>query len=126
MKMKLKLIIAFIGIALGAVLFSGCKKDEVKEQEKASVFYPRIFNDTFLFPVPAVTSVITVGGTKVFSGITYSPAKDVKISWKVDDAVVATTPDYTFTATKTGLFTVKLEVDYNGMVTTRTAKIQVN
>ena len=61
--MRSKLIIAITGLLLCTAMFGGCKKDDVAEQEKASTFYPRIFNDTFLFPIPAVTTTITIGQT---------------------------------------------------------------
>lgn len=124
--MRTKFIILLFAAICCGTAWSGCKKYEVQEQEDASVFYPRIFGDNILFPVPAITSVITVGQSKVFSGLTYSPADQVTVTWKVNDAVVAESKDYTFTGTSKGLFTISVEVAYNGLKTSRTCKVQVN
>jgi len=124
--MKLKLKTVLVAAVLCSLSWSSCKKYDVQKQEEASVFYPRIFGDNILFPVPAATSVITVGQTKIFSGLTYSPADQVAITWKVNDIAVANTGDYTFTGTTKGLYTILLEVSYNGMKTSRTCKVQVN
>lgn len=124
--MKTKLMILLIAAICCSSAWSGCKKDDVQDQEDASILYPRIFGDNILFPVPAITSVITVGQTKVFSGLTYSPADQVAVTWKVNDAVVATSKDYTFTGTTKGLFTISVEATYNNMKTSRTCKVQVN
>lgn len=124
--MKTKLTTLLIAMICCGSVWGGCKKDEVQKQEDGSVFYPRIFGDNILFPVPAITSVITVGQNKVFSGLTYSPADKIAVTWKVNDTAVANSRDYTFTAAGKGLFIISVEAAYNGMKTSRTCKIQVN
>ncbi len=105
------------------MVFSGCKKDEVKQQEDANPYSPRIFDKLRELGAP---QIIDEGTSATFNNIDYSPAASVKISWKVDGKEVATTPKFEFKPTAGGEYTIKLDVTYNGDSTSRQTKVLVN
>jgi hypothetical protein len=122
--MNRKIILLATTIALGT--WYGCKKDEVAQQENNNALYPRIFNETPFFPVPTtITTIKVTSDTIKYRGITFSPASEVKVSWKVNNIEVATTPTFNFSSTTAGDFFIKVEASYNGQVTSRTREVLV-
>mgnify|MGYP003583805039 CR=1 FL=1 len=104
------------------VIIGGCKKDDgVYEDDN---FYPRIFDNKGVFRSPS--RIINEGESAIYSGLSYSPAADIKISWKVNGTEVSTDTAYTFTPTEGGEYTIVVEASYNGDVTSRTSNVLVN
>jgi hypothetical protein len=114
----------FVCLILATV--SSCRKsidDLVKEQEKNSVFYPRIFDTYAVFVFPNKT--ISQGDSIRFEGLVYSPVDKVSIEWKVDGKDVSKNPQYTFIASDLGVYEVRLTVSYNGNSSERVSNVTV-
>jgi hypothetical protein len=105
------------------MVLAGCKKDEAKQQEKDNPYAPRIFDKLRVF---GSTQVISEGRTASFNGLSFTPAKEVKISWKVDGKEMSTDTAFKFKPTAGGEFTIKLDVTYNGETTSRSTKVLVS
>lgn len=105
------------------VLFSACKKDEAKQQEENNPYTPRIFD---INRVMAAPQIINEGQTANFTGLLFSPANQVKVSWKVNDKEVSTDTAFKFKPVGGGEFTVKLDVSYGGQTTSRQTKVLVS
>lgn len=103
--------------------FAGCKKDEVKDQEAANPYFPRIFDNLRVF---GSNQIIDEGKTADFSGVLFTPAKKVKISWQVNGKETSTDESFKFTPTAGGEYTIKLVATYNGDSTSRQTKVLVN
>ena len=110
-------------IMLMMLVLQGCKKDEAKQQEADNPYTPRIFDNLRKLGAP---QIINEGQTAVFNGLAFSPAKQVKISWKVNDKEMSTDTAFNFKPTTGGEFTIKLDVSYNGETTSRTTKVLVS
>lgn len=110
-------------IMLMMLVLEGCKKDEAKKQEADNPYTPRIFDNLRKLGAP---QIINEGQTAVFNGLAFSPAKQVKISWKVNDKEMSTDTAFNFKPTTGGEFTIKLDVSYNGETTSRTTKVLVS
>jgi hypothetical protein len=110
-------------IMLMMLVLQGCKKDEAKKQEADNPYTPRIFDNLRKLAAP---QIINEGQTAVFNGLAFSPAKQVKISWKVNDKEMSTDTAFNFKPTTGGEFTIKLDVSYNGETTSRTTKVLVS
>lgn len=103
--------------------FTGCKKDEVKKQEDANPYYPRIFDNLKVF---GSNQIINEGTSASFSGVLFTPAGKVKISWQVNGKEMSADPAFKFTPTAGGEYTIKLVATYNGDSTSRQTKVLVN
>ncbi|MDP9075977.1 MAG: glycoside hydrolase family 18 protein [Bacteroidota bacterium] len=103
--------------------FAGCKKDEVAQQEAANPISPRIFDNLRDF---AGNRIISEGETAKFSGIQYTPAGKVKISWLVNGVQASSDTAFNFKPTGGGEFTIKLKITYNGDSSVRSTKVLVN
>jgi len=110
-------------IMLMMLVLQGCKKDEAKKQEADNPYTPRIFDNLRKLGAP---QIINEGQTAVFNGLAFSPAKQVKISWKVNDKEMSTDTAFNFKPATGGEFTIKLDVSYNGETTSRTTKVLVS
>ena len=110
-------------IMLMMLVLQGCKKDEAKQQEADNPYTPRIFDNLRKLAAP---QIINEGQTAVFNGLAFSPAKKVKISWKVNDKEMSTDTAFNFKPTAGGEFTIKLDVSYNGETTSRSTKVLVS
>jgi hypothetical protein len=110
-------------IMLMMLVLQGCKKDEAKKQEADNPYTPRIFDNLRKLAAP---QIINEGQTAVFNGLAFSPAKQVKISWKVNDKEMSTDTAFNFKPTTGGEFTIKLDVSYNGETTSRSTKVLVS
>ncbi|SDF52168.1 Chitinase, GH18 family [Mucilaginibacter pineti] len=122
----MKKIIYTLVPALVLVMFmvlSGCKKDEVAQQEAANPYSPRIFDKLRIF---AGSRIINEGETAKFTGLAFSPASKVQISWLVDGKQMSTDTAYQFKPDAGGEYTIKLNVVYNGDTTSRQTKVLVN
>lgn len=115
--------IALLGALLVAIFQTGCKKDLIKDPEFGPGDYPRIFDEgnTFFSPI----RVIGMGETTTYNNLSYSPVGKVKIAWKVDDEVKSTDTAFSFTPTTGGEFTISVEVEFNGLKSTRSSKVLV-
>ncbi|WP_419801175.1 glycosyl hydrolase family 18 protein [Mucilaginibacter sp.] len=105
------------------IMFSGCKKDEVKQQEADNPYTPRIFDNLRIFAAPRI---INEGETANFTGLAFSPASKVKISWKVNDKEMSTDTAYKFKPAAGGEYNIKLDVTYQGTTTSRSTKVLVS
>ena len=105
------------------VLFAGCKKNDVAQQEKDNPIAPRIFDNGRVF---AGAYIINEGDTAKFTGLQYTPADKVKINWMVNNKPTATGTSFNFKPTTGGEFTIKLVVTYNGDSSVRSTKVLVN
>jgi hypothetical protein len=105
------------------MVFAGCKKDEVKTQEDANPYFPRIFDNLRKLSAP---QIINEGATANFNGLQFSPASKVKISWKVNGKEMSTDTAFAFKPTAGGEYTIKVDVTYNGDSTSRQTKVLVN
>ena len=107
---------------LGLLLFvlAGCEKDGSTVDTN---FYPRVFDSKGVFNTPS--RIIPEGGSAVYSGLLFSPADRVKISWKVNGEEVSTDTTFTFTPTEGGEYQVELAVSNNGDTTYRKSSILV-
>ena len=107
-------------IATGIVM-PGCKK-KIDDPVFAEGDMPRIFQMGGNF---RSSYIIDEGQSAVYSGLLFSPAGKVKISWKVNDKVVSSDTIFTFKPTGGGEFHIVLEAEFNGLVTTRTSTVLV-
>ncbi len=105
------------------MIFTGCKKDEVKSQESANPYFPRIFDNLRKLSAP---QIINEGATANFNGLQFSPANKVKISWKVNGKEMSSDTAFAFKPTAGGEYIIKLDVTYNGDSTSRQTKVLVN
>lgn len=122
----MKKIIYTLVPALMLVMFMvlpGCKKDEVAQQEKDNPSSPRIFDNLRKL---SSSYIIKEGATANFSGILFSPAGKVKISWKVNGKEMSTDTGFKFKPDAGGEYVIKLDVTYNGDSTSRQTKVVVS
>lgn len=108
--------------AAAIVLVASCKKDIASEPEFGDGDYPRIFYAQGSFPQALI---INANDTAKYGGISYSPAKKVTIRWKVNDEVKSSDTSFNFVPVTGGEFNIKLEVEYNGLVSTRSSQVVV-
>ncbi|MHA4806546.1 glycosyl hydrolase family 18 protein [Flavitalea flava] len=106
------------------VVLGACKKDDISKQEAQDNFFPRIFDNKNVFLNSS--TIINEGDTSRFTGLSYSPAGQVKVSWSVNDKVMSTDTAFYFKPDSGGDYTVTLEVDYNKQKTSRTSHVLVN
>lgn len=106
---------------IGVVGFaSSCSKDEVKEQTDNATFYPRIFNDVYLFPeYRDSVYIMKAGDTLAFRGLQFSPGDKVQVAWSVNDTPAGDGKEYFFVPQEGGDFRIKVEASYDGMSTSR-------
>lgn len=115
--MKRSSYLIFVAFIL---IIAGCKKDEAEEQAKGRPYTPRMFNEISLFPEnPDSIRIMSIGDGINFTGLKYSPAGKVKVSWKVNGTEVASTDSFLFRATEGGEFRIRLDVSYNGDTSSR-------
>lgn len=104
------------------LVVSGCEKNG--DMADGTDFHPRIFDRTGVFTNPSM--IISEGETANFTGLLYSPAAAVNISWKVDGTEVSSDTTFAFTPEAGGEYTITLEVSNGGKTTGRTSSILVN
>jgi hypothetical protein len=121
-KRILSLLTRIIGVMACIILLHACKKNIANDPEFGNGDYPRIFYAQGSFPQALI---IDQSQTAKYGGITYSPAGKVKISWKVNDEVKSTDTSFAFVPTTGGEYNIKLEVEYNGLVSTRSSQVVV-
>ncbi len=109
-------------VLLLVVAVSGCEKNG--DTAHSTDFYPRIFDRTGVFISPSM--IISEGETASFTGLLFSPAAAVDISWKVDGTEVSTDTAFMFTPEGGGEYTITLEVSNGKETTTRTSSVLVN
>lgn len=119
---KKLLTIQWLVLGLGTLLLAACNKDIADDPEFGPGDYPRIFYAQGNFPQAVI---INQGQTATYGGITYSPAGKVKINWKVNDEVKSNDTTFKFTPTAGGEYSIKLEVELNGLVSTRSSQVIV-
>ncbi|MBO9632690.1 MAG: hypothetical protein J7578_06190 [Chitinophagaceae bacterium] len=107
-------------VITGMILF-GCSK-KIDDPAFGEGDMPRIFQMGGNF---RSSYIIEEGQSAVYSGLLFSPAGKVKISWKVNDKVVSSDTIFTFKPTGGGEFHIVLEAEFNGLVTTRTSTVLV-
>ncbi|MFC3198941.1 glycosyl hydrolase family 18 protein [Parapedobacter deserti] len=118
--MKIRLTdMTLFGCLLLAV---GCTKDG--DATADADFHPRIFDRTGVFSSPSM--IISEGETAAFSGLLFSPANHVDISWKVDGVEVSTDTVFAFTPDGGGEFTITVEATNAGKTAMRTSTVLVN
>lgn len=113
-----------IGTWVFLAMVAGCKKDEVARQAEKDNFFPRIFDNRNVFLNPS--SIINEGDTARFNGLSFSPAGQVAISWKVNGKQLSTDTAFNFRPDSGGDYTVTLEVTYRNQLTSRTSHVLVN
>lgn len=108
------------------LLIFSCNKDQsvVEDQAKNDHFYPRIFNDLDLFP--STSSVIAEGDTVSFTGMQYSPADKIRISWTVNGIEKSTDKNFFFVGGSAGDYAVQLNVISGDDTAYRKTEILVN
>ncbi|MEC3879300.1 glycosyl hydrolase family 18 protein [Parapedobacter sp. 10938] len=109
-------------VLLLLVAASGCEKNG--DTTYSTDFHPRIFDRTGVFTSPSM--IISQGETANFTGLLFSPAAAVDISWKVDGTEVSTDTAFAFTPDGGGEYTITLEVSNGDQTTSRTSSILVN
>jgi hypothetical protein len=109
-------------VITGITLLYACKKDIAEDPEFGEGDYPRIFYAQGNFPQAII---INQNDTAKYGGITYSPAGKVKISWKVNDQVKSNDTSFAFVPTAGGEYNIKLEVELNGLISTRSSQVVV-
>lgn len=102
-------------------VFSACRK-ATSDPEFTTGDSPRIFQlgDNF-----RASYIINQGDTASYTGLLFSPAGKVKISWKVNDAVVSADTVFRFVPATGGEYKIVLEASYNGLTTVRTSTVLV-
>jgi hypothetical protein len=113
----MKKINVLCSILIYLFIFSGCKRDDISKQDEGRTFVPRIFGEKLLFPDGV--QVLDEGQSISFENLQYSPADKVTITWKINDAEVATGKSYKFIATKAGDYRIKVEVNYKDITVSR-------
>src|SRR5690606_20111242 len=108
-------------VLLLLVAASGCEKNGATSY--STDFHPRIFDRTGVFTSPSM--IISQGETANFTGLLFSPAAAVDISWKVDGTEVSTDTAFAFTPDGGGEYTITLEVSNGNPPTSRTSSILV-
>jgi hypothetical protein len=103
------------------LLLAGCKK-ATDDPGFGDGDMPRIFQlgDNF-----RTSYILNEGESAVYSGLLFSPANKVKISWKVNDVEKSTDTTFTFKPTTGGEFRIVVEASYNGLKTVRTSTVLV-
>jgi len=104
------------------ILMTGCEKGD--GYTDGTDFHPRIFDRTGVFTSPSM--IISEGETANFTGLLFSPAGKVAVSWKVDGTEVSQDTAFAFTPDGGGEYTVTLEVTNAGKTASRTSTILVN
>jgi hypothetical protein len=113
----MKRILYIVSIAATLLcVYTGCKKEESGMKDDGKI-YPRIFNETSLFPGAA--QILNIGQTINFTGLKFSPGAEARVSWKVNDKEVSTDTTFLFTATTGGDFRIRLEVTTQGTTVAR-------
>jgi hypothetical protein len=117
--LQIKRVIYFLFASL--IVLSACKKN-ISDPEFKDGDSPRIFQlgDNF-----RTSYVLNQGDTAHYTGLLFSPAGKVKISWKVNDVVTSTDTVFHFVPTTGGEFKIVLEASYNGLTTIRTSTVLV-
>ncbi|RAJ10914.1 GH18 family chitinase [Chitinophaga skermanii] len=112
-------------LILAAILVIGnsCNKNDVSDPGWKPGDQPRIFDQKNVFQTPS--HVINGGESVAFTGLLFSPAGQVKVSWKVDGKEVSTDTAFTFTPTTGGEFALTLEATYGGLASVRSTKVLV-
>lgn len=100
-----------------------CDKERIKDPEFGAGDYPRIFDIKNAFVSPVV--ILAPGQAANYTGLLYSPASKVKISWKVNGEQKSSDTTFSFTPPGPGEYTVLLDVEYGGLKSTRTTNILV-
>lgn len=111
----------FLSFLAALLIMTGCKK-EIADPVFKDGDSPRIFQlgDNF-----RTSYILDEGQSAVYAGLLFSPANEVKISWKVNDVVVSTDTTFTFTPTTGGEFKIVLEAEYKGQKSIRTSTVLV-
>ncbi|MDF2192447.1 glycosyl hydrolase family 18 protein [Paraflavitalea sp. CAU 1676] len=110
-------------VMIGCVAaLAACNKDIADDPEFGPADFPRIFYAQGNFPQAII---LNQGETAKYGGITYSPAGKVKISWKVNEEVKSSDTTFNFTPTAGGEYNIKLEVELNGNISTRSSQVIV-
>lgn len=117
--LQIKRIVCFLSASL--IVLSACKKT-ISDPEFKEGDSPRIFQlgDNF-----RTSYVLNQGDTAHYTGLLFSPAGKVKITWKVNDVVASTDTVFHFVPTGGGEFKIVLEASYNGLSTIRTSTVLV-
>lgn len=117
--LQIKRIVYFLSASL--IVLSACKKT-ISDPEFKEGDSPRIFQlgDNF-----RNSYILNQGDTAHYTGLLFSPAGKVKITWKVNDVVASTDTVFHFVPTGGGEFKIVLEASYNGLSTIRTSTVLV-
>ncbi|MEO5893657.1 MAG: glycosyl hydrolase family 18 protein [Ferruginibacter sp.] len=104
------------------LLLGACKKN-IPDPEFVEGDSPRIFQlgDNF-----RTSYILNEGESANWSGLLFSPAGKVNISWKVDGVVASTDTIFNFKPTAGGEYKIELEAEYKGLKSVRTATVLVN
>lgn len=112
----------WVPVLLLLVAVSGCEKNG--DTSYSTDFHPRIFDRTGVFTSPSM--IISQGETADFTGLLFSPAAAVDISWKVDGTEVSNDTVFRFTPEGGGEYTITLEVSNGDRTASRTSSVLVN
>lgn len=100
-----------------------CGKERIKDPEFGAGDYPRIYDIKNVFVSPVL--ILPPGQTANYTGLLYSPAGKVKISWKVNGEQKSADTTFSFTPPAPGEYTLSLEVEYGGLKSNRAVNILV-
>src|SRR5690606_28434904 len=108
--------------ALLILLIMSCEKKEKYELD--TDYFPRIFDQTGVFTSPM--QVIAAGEAVEYTGLVFSPAGKVDVTWKVNGEEVSKEESYVFSPSSGGEFEITLEVTNNGKTAVRKSKVLVS
>lgn len=118
----MKTIKILSGILFTILILWGCEK-ESENQADGRLFVPRIFGYDLLFPPEG--RVVDKGDEIAFSGLQYSPADRVKVSWTVNGEEVSSDKEFVFTADEPGDYLIKVEASYDDISISRETNVFV-
>lgn len=117
-----RILSKYLLILSGLIVLVACKKDLAPEPEFGEGDYPRIFYQGDVFPASVI---IEENDTAVYDNLVFSPAGKVNIKWLVNDELMSEDTVFNFVPSAGGEFNIKLEAEYNGLISTRVSQVIV-
>jgi hypothetical protein len=109
-------------IFCGLMVLVACKKDIAGDPEFGEGDYPRIFYMGDQFPASVI---IEENDTAVYNNLVFSPSGKVKVTWFVNGEVKSTDTLFEFIPSAGGEYDIRLEAEYNGLISTRMSQVIV-